>query len=87
MKVLVMSTESASFRSEANGWGADDASTVVPGKPIGLSPGYKGNYCYDCPLRAMADGWKLLAPPTTTYYPANEHRQSYSETVWYFTKD
>lgn len=62
-KILTMLTRSVSLRSDADGWSGDDANVVNIEKPIGLSPGLYGFYCYDCPLKAMAAGWRLMAPP------------------------
>jgi hypothetical protein len=64
-KILLIVTESPSLRSKAVGWNCEDGSMVVAGKPIGLSPSPSGREYvgYDCPLRAIADGWWLMCAP------------------------
>jgi hypothetical protein len=64
---LAMTTQGTTWlRSEAVGWNAEDPSRFVPGgghDNIGRSPGYPAHYTYSTPLAALADGWRLLAPP------------------------
>lgn len=72
-KVLVMLTKECNVRSKAGAWDGDDADLVVKDKQIGFTPTIQESICFDCPLRAMAAGWKLLAPPIRetpdlTYY-------------------
>lgn len=62
-ELLVLETQNASPRSEAIGWSFEDPSLIKAG-PIGLSPsGMMPEHHYDCPMRALADGWRLLGPP------------------------
>lgn len=63
-KILVMSTREATLRSEAIGWDlVEDPGRVKPG-PIGLTPSDKeASQTFDCVLRAMSKGWRLLGPP------------------------
>lgn len=61
--LLTMSTERCSVRADAVGWSCDDSSLYAHGQPVGLTPAPQFNYCYPNVLAAMADGWKLLAPP------------------------
>lgn len=61
--ILTMTTVSGSVRSEAIGWGMDDSSLVVEDEEIGMTPSPTEFYQFDCVLRAMHAGWKLLAPP------------------------
>ena len=78
-QVLTMETEGYTLRSEAVGWGAEDPRGAHPSKPVGICgsmwhrPGEfntqpmreeNAGFCYPDPLRALADGWRLLAPPT-----------------------
>jgi hypothetical protein len=84
-KILVMSTKRSDPRSEAIGWSAEDGDVIVPGRPIGESPGFRGPYSYDTPMHAIRDGWRLLAPP-------KEYQQEYlsgarAEWEWWLTKD
>jgi hypothetical protein len=74
--VLVIVTERDSIRAEAVGWGHEDGRNVVPGKPIGFTPAGHGTLP-DCPLRALGDGWRLLAPPVA----------SGAEWEWWFVRD
>jgi hypothetical protein len=81
-KVLTMMTIGCCVRSAADGWSADDSSLVVMNKSIGMTPSLQEFYCFDCPLKAMAAGWKLLGPPTID--------NVYGDDVcyrWWFTKD
>ena len=67
-KVLVMTTQSASLRSEAIGWTAEDGEEARKhargGRPVGLM-GYYRDWCqYETPYHAIGNKWKLLSPPT-----------------------
>lgn len=64
MKVLIIETEGGSLRSKAIGWGEEDSDMFAPGKPIGLTPGPIPRSCPETVLEALADGWRLLGPPT-----------------------
>jgi hypothetical protein len=61
-QLLIMETDDSDLRSHASGWSAEDGCTVVP--RVGASPGPRWHYSYDCPLFAIGDGWRLMAPPT-----------------------
>lgn len=61
-KVLIMSTRAASLRSEAVGWTYEDADLVRPGD-IGNTPAPDPYARHPTPMHALADGWRLLAPP------------------------
>ena len=65
-KILIMTTSSNSMRSKAEGWSMEDSSLVNKDQRehIGLTPYKHEFHAYDCPLRALANGWRLLAPPT-----------------------
>ena len=64
---LMMTTRvGTGLRCEAIGWSAEDPTRFVPGGGygcVGQSPGFRGRYTYSTPLAALADGWRLLAPP------------------------
>lgn len=61
--VLFMTTKGDGLRSEAIAWECEDPREFQFGKPIGYTRGPKFNYTYDTVLEALANGWKLLAPP------------------------
>lgn len=61
-KVYVLMTTRPTLRAEVEGWGGEDSALYVPDKPIGMTPGPKFPL-YKTVLEALADGWKLLAPP------------------------
>lgn len=73
-QILVMETENNSPRSPCVGWSFYDGSNVNPNMdvPIGVSDINKElafhRHCketkYDCVLRAMANGWKVLSAPS-----------------------
>ena len=89
-KILFMFSDSSGIRSEATGWSAEDpnrfheAAAKSPfvnlhdHSKIGLIGGDKSFHCYGAPLLALADNWKLLAPPTMITKGIWE---------WYFTKE
>lgn len=89
MKVLVMSTKGQDMRSEATGWTCEDTEQVhaaiaagrrvnmVDAKTVGMVGGPRGGHAYATPLFALANGWKLLAPP----------RDVGGEWEWWFTHD
>ncbi len=82
-QILFMSTLRPDLRAEATGWSAEDPSQcfarpdVRTHDQIGLIPGFRGSYTYQAPLFALADGWKLLAPPT----------EDGTEWEWWFVRD
>lgn len=91
-KILVMHTERPDLRGKADGWDWEDGDEVMIDKPIGLSSHWKDQEykkfglwpsvaCYDCPLKALADGWKLLAPPVDT------GTRDELNWEWWFVKD
>lgn len=85
---LMMTTEGRlTLRSKAVGWSAEDPRTFVPGgghERIGLSPGFRGPYSYSSPLAALADGWKLLAPPELIDTDSDQLHDHYD---WWFVRD
>ena len=83
-KVLVMTTSGGSLRSEAEGWSAEDANLVVRNKPVGFTPGILKVYPTN-PLFALADGWKLLAPPVK--YQIGTSAKPIYQWDWWFVKD
>ena len=85
-KVLVMETETNSLRSTAQGWTYEDADYIDIHKHIGLSLGRhpSDRYpTYDCPMKALADGWKLLVPPSGEFV-ISSNKTFYT---WWFVKD
>ena len=67
-QVLTIETTGQNLRSEAIGWGAEDPRGAHPSKPVGICGATWSRltpcgYRYPDPLRALADGWRLLAPP------------------------
>jgi len=84
-KILVMETNASGLRSEASGWTYENADFVKIDEHIGRSLGLGPNEpypSYECPLKALADGWKLLAPPKRITGP--DYRYFI---YWWFTKD
>jgi hypothetical protein len=93
-KLLIIETERPTVRDKAIGWTHEDSSLVKPGH-IGMTGAPRPYYSPDCVLRAMSDGWKLLAPPveerwlangegTTSTDPQEVERVSYT---WYLVRD
>lgn len=74
MKFLFMETAASDLRSMAHGWSHQDTEMVHTvshrdHRHIGLVPSWpRGVHrpCPEAPLYAIADGWKLMAPPTKT---------------------
>lgn len=62
-QVLEMTTMRPTLRAPVMGWNAEDPRGFVRGKPIGYTPGAGFYHMYDNVMAALADGWKLLAPP------------------------
>jgi hypothetical protein len=81
-KILHMTTSRPSLRAKADSWSAEDSNLVEFGKPIGMTHDMKEFHCYDCPLRAVACGWKLLAPPVEDKY--EDGNLFYN---WWFVKE
>ena len=79
-EVLIMVTERGSLRAEVHGWTHEDASLVEPGH-IGMTGSPTPYAPYDCVLRALADGWRLLGPATCR--PDDEH----PEWEWWLTRE
>lgn len=83
MKVLVLSTDRADLRSEVWGWNAEDADLFVFDKAIGHTPdALHLTSNINTPLEALAEGWRLLAPPAE--YSYDENCTAY---VWWLTKE
>lgn len=64
-QVLFMETEHPGLRAAAIGWGGEDPSqdeARILAAPVGMIRSFIP-VAYPDPLRAMADGWHLLAPP------------------------
>lgn len=85
-QVLTCSTRQASLRDEIIGWGGEDPTLFVVGKPIGNTPGpcnnlYEKLWHPETIMEALAMGWKLLAPPTAVSYK-NETRISIFHEWW-----
>jgi hypothetical protein len=83
-QVLTMHTDSDSLRSKADGFDWElEPQNVRQNKEIGLSPsGGSCAYCYDCPLKAIAAGWNLLAPPIENLDEPPELRYK-----WWFVRE
>lgn len=95
-QVLTMDTQGGTLRSGAYDWIAEDPRGAHPTKPVGIcgsmwhEPGQhnltrrsrNGSYSYPDPLRALADGWRLLGPPSFT--PDNEVPLSHE---WWFVRE
>jgi hypothetical protein len=85
MKVMTLSTESPTLRSEVVGWNYEDSDLFVKGKRIGDVP----SPVYEFPatvLEALASGWKLLGPPLLENIRP-EYKEDCDELwVWWLTK-
>jgi hypothetical protein len=95
-KVLIMGTYSEDLRGEADSWSMEDGDNVVwsteiyPDAPIGLTPGVYRKYLPKTPLHALADGWKLLAPPRQFLNDDGSifrYAHGKAEWVWWFVRD
>lgn len=78
-KILIMSTEgNGELRAEAVGWSAEDGAELnwalcdsetskkynERNLPVGYIGTLKEHYCFQTPLHALGNGWKLMAPPS-----------------------
>lgn len=90
--VLIMTTERNSLRAEVVGWTYEKSSNVRPDmeKPIGISSIDRSQVLryptYDCPVRALANGWKLLVPPTSFTWK-NDEGKEFTNFEWWFVKE
>lgn len=93
-QVLTMTTKRPDLRSEAIGWSAEDPSKLKWGQPIGMTPGFGERYSYETPMHALADGWRLLAPPEEGERRVEDRADDgtprelvYDETSWWFVRE
>jgi hypothetical protein len=64
MEILTVTTQRPTLRSEIVGWTFEDISLHQAG-PIGMTPNGLGNNNYPGTVfEALAQGWRLLGPPT-----------------------
>ncbi len=93
-KILIMSTSRDSLRADAEGWTFEDASNIQPNEKehphIGIASINKNKicgefYCFDCPVRAMANGWRLMAPSLEHKWVNGDGKQII-EYIWWFEK-
>lgn len=86
-QVLIMYTEGDRLRSEADGWTAEDPRGAKQDGHVGICGAWwsrlNGHYGYPDPLRALADGWRLLAPPVCQD-SAGSSDNGYE---WWFVRD
>jgi hypothetical protein len=83
MKVLIVETLLPILRNKITGWTVEDIDKYVPDKPIGLTP--PADYSHAkvfTPFQALAEGWKLLGPPTEF-----KSVESFTVYEWWFTKE
>lgn len=83
-KLLIMSTERESLRSDVCGWGGEDGDLINHDKPIGLS-GSPHFPTYKTPMNAIGDGWRLMQPPIKNYSHSTDGIDFY-EYEWWFEK-
>lgn len=91
-KIITLETCSPSLRHEVVGWGGEAADLYVPHRPIGLTPCLHFT-AYKTVLEAMADGWKVMAPPRDVSFDRTKvndgmvikEKIPYFE--WWLTKD
>jgi hypothetical protein len=81
-KILVITTLENSLRSKSDSWDWEDANVVDMAKPIGLSGAGKSPPCYDCPLKAIADGWRLMGPSVVE----NDYAPGVVGYTWWFER-
>ena len=62
-QVAMLVTDHADLRSTVTGWTFEDPRIVRHGRSIGHTPSPHDIPRYDCVLRALADGWRLLGAP------------------------
>lgn len=81
-KILTMITLQPNLRSSAEAWGEEDGDKVIMNKEIGFSDCYRGPYSYACPLFAIGDGWRLMAPPVEI----KDYTEGVDAWDWWFEK-
>lgn len=88
-KILSMSTNGRGLRSSTEGISAEDGDLIKSDKEIGYSDSMRVTF-YKTPMHAIADGWKLLAPPQfEEEIPAEKLASGKSVQIygWWFVKD
>ena len=74
-EVCILSTERSSMRAEVVGWTHENPALVKPGH-IGMTGAPLPYAYYTTVMHALADGWRLPAPPITED----------DETVWWLVR-
>lgn len=62
-KILTIGTVEPTLRAESDSIGAEDGDCIRQDKEIGFSPDLRTPF-YLTPMHAIADGWRLMGPPT-----------------------
>lgn len=94
IQVASVSTNTATVRSEIDGWSFEDASLLVKrshssneGKLfIGYTPSPKDIPHYTCVLEMLADGWELLGPPQKESWTNDETGKSCEQWCWWLQR-
>lgn len=87
-KILTITTLRDSLRADVDSWGWEcDADNIRSDRPISLSSNGRCSV-YDCPLRAIADGWRLLGPPVVDeqYAYDSDKQQWMTGYTWWFER-
>lgn len=93
-QVASVCTNGHSVRHEIEGWGYEDSDVLVrkqdPDRPgrifIGFTPSPKDIPHYGTVLEMLADGWKLLGPPTEESW-VNDEGKKIGQWGWWLTRE
>lgn len=93
-QVAFVSTERQTIRSDIVGWGYEDSDLLVrkalPREPwkifIGYTPAPKDIPDYGTVMEMLADGWKLLGPPTEAGW-VTEDGKKIESWDWWLTRE
>lgn len=88
-QIATVSTYGRSIRDEIDGWTIEDSSLLVrkedPSRPGRIFVGYtgapRGIPLYGTVFEMLADGWKLLGPPTEAT------DESWTTWEWWLTRE
>lgn len=84
-ELLIVETERSDVRAEIVGWTHEDPRLVREGA-IGLSRSPVPLAMPDCVLRALSEGWELLAPPKCSFVQIDDGKRTISTFEWWLTR-